>query len=120
MGAGAIDFFFTPVQMKKGRPGVKLTVLVSTTDLQTVAAFLLEETTTIGIRYYTVQRQVLRRRSFEVETPYGKVWVKEVTTPEGTTRSKIEYESLRKLKEIHNISILRLQEAIYPIIQKKS
>jgi len=53
-----------------------------------------------------------------VETPYGAVRVKEVTTPSEGKRYKIEHESLRNLKDLHNISILRLQEEIYPLILK--
>ena len=57
-----------------------------------------------------------------METPYGTVLVKQVITPSGQKRNKIEFESLRKLKELHNISIFQLQEELYtwenPIAQK--
>ena len=115
---GAIDFYFTAIQMKKARPGLKLSVLVSAEDLDRVSTFILEHSPSIGLRYYSVDRTILERRHFEMDTPYGKVQVKQVITPSGDKRHKIEYDSLQKLKELHNISILRLQEEIYPLLPK--
>ncbi|MCB0666132.1 MAG: DUF111 family protein [Saprospiraceae bacterium] len=116
--AGAIDFYFSAIQMKKGRPGLKLSVLIAREGLDTLGRYILENSSTIGLRYYPVDRVILERKSFKVHTPYGPVKVKQVTTPEGNLRRKIEYESLQNLKEKHNISILRLQEELYPIISK--
>lgn len=115
---GAIDFYLTSILMKKGRPGLKLSILVDAKDLARVSDFVLEHSSSIGIRYYEVQRSILERRKVEVETPYGPVQVKQVITPSGAKRHKIEYDSLQKLKESHNISILRLQEELYPLITK--
>jgi uncharacterized protein (DUF111 family) len=118
MKNGAIDFYFTPIHMKKGRPGLMLSVLVAPSDLDQLSAYILEHSPSIGLRHHQVQRTILPRKQFELETPYGKVMVKQVTTPTGTKRHKIEYESLQKLKEKNNISILRLQELIYPLLLK--
>ncbi|MBK8501824.1 MAG: DUF111 family protein [Saprospiraceae bacterium] len=115
---GAIDFYFTPIHMKKGRPGLMLSALVAPSDLDRLSTFILEHSPSIGLRYHTVERTILTRKQFELETPYGKVLVKQVITPSGSKRHKIEYESLQKLKENHNISILRLQELIYPLLLK--
>lgn len=117
---GAVDFYFTPIQMKKGRPGLKLSVLAKQVDLERVSTFILEHTPSIGVRHYEVNRNILERKSFALETKYGTVQVKEVITPSGAKRHKIEYESLRKLKELHNISILRLEQEIYPLLAKSS
>ena len=65
-----------------------------------------------------MQRSILERSQLEMETPYGPVQVKQVITPSGAKRHKIEYQSLQKLKESYNISILRLQEELYPLISK--
>lgn len=115
---GAVDFYFTPIQMKKGRPGLMLSVLVAPDDLDRLSAFILEHSPSIGLRFHPVQRTILDRKQFDLNTPYGNVRVKQVTTPSGAKRHKIEYESLQKLKERHNISILRLQEALYPLLSK--
>jgi pyridinium-3,5-bisthiocarboxylic acid mononucleotide nickel chelatase len=118
MKSGGIDYYFTSIQMKKGRPGQKLSVLVALENLEQVSTFILEHSTSIGLRYYPVNRTILERNHFEMDTPYGKVRIKEVTTPSGAKRHKIEYESLKKLKESHNISILRLEEELYPLLSK--
>ncbi|NND34589.1 MAG: DUF111 family protein [Saprospiraceae bacterium] len=115
---GAIDFFLSSILMKKGRPGFQLSALVNKEDLHRLGAYILEHTTSIGLRYYPLDRIVLERNQFELETPFGVVSVKEVETPSGSKRYKIEHESLQNLKELHNISILRLQEEIYPLILK--
>lgn len=115
---GAVDFYFTPVQMKKGRPGLKLSVLTKEADLNGLSNFILENSSTIGLRHYPVSRTILPRRHFEMETPYGPVQVKEVTTPLGNKRFKIEYESLRKIKEMRNISIPQLQLELYALLSK--
>ncbi len=116
--SGGIDYYFTSIQMKKGRPGQKLSVLVAPENLERVSTYILEHSTSIGLRYYPVMRTILERNDFEMDTPYGKVRIKEVTTPSGAKRRKIEFESLKKLKESHNISILRLQEELYPLLSK--
>ena len=115
---GAIDFYFTTIQMKKGRPALKLSVLAAATDQERISAFILEHTTSIGVRFYPVDRMILDRKEFEIDTKYGKVKVKEVTTPSCAKRHKIEYESLRKLKDLHNISIFQLEQELYPLLSK--
>lgn len=113
---GAIDFYFIPVQMKKGRPGLKLSVLLHISNLENISNYILENSTSIGVRYYPVERIILKRKKLKINTPYGPVRIKQVITPGGIKRNKIEYESLQNLKETHNISILRLQEELYPLI----
>lgn len=102
--------------MKKGRSALKLSVLAFEEQLSVLSAFILEQTTSIGLRYYAVDRKILERRIFDWETPYGTVKVKEVISPSGAKRHKIEYESLRKLKELHDINILQLQKELYPLL----
>ncbi|MEZ5277659.1 MAG: nickel pincer cofactor biosynthesis protein LarC [Opitutaceae bacterium] len=94
MAAGAIDFQLAPVQMKKGRAGVCLSVLVTEEKLNVVSDFLLEETTTIGVRYHPVERRILPRRAVQIDTDHGPVPAKEVTTPSGARRWKFEYDAL--------------------------
>ena len=107
--AGAIDFFLTSVQMKKGRPGVKLSVLSEKKHLESAIKYILEHTTTIGVRYYPVKRSILNRKITEVETSLGKVRVKIVEKPSGTFSYKIEYESLVELGRNHEFSLTQLQ-----------
>lgn len=94
---GARDAFFTPITMKKQRPGVLLTVLCDEERRAGLEALLFRETTTIGIRRTVMERTVLPRRSETVETSLGSVRVKCCTTPEGEVRRYPEYESVAEL-----------------------
>lgn len=97
--AGALEVFFTPVQMKKNRPGVLITALSPLDKAEAVALVLMKETTTFGVRMRRVERYYLDREFQEVETPYGKVRVKI-----GRWNSEIltvgpEYEDCRRIAE---------------------
>ncbi|MBE7560515.1 nickel pincer cofactor biosynthesis protein LarC [bacterium] len=74
--AGALDVTLAPVQMKKNRPGVHVTVLTPQGKAEELAEVLIEETSTLGVRISTARRWCVERRVEEVETPYGPVRVK--------------------------------------------
>lgn len=112
-GQGAVDFVIESTQMKKGRPGLKLSVLTIDQNLDKVADFILENTTSIGVRYYPVRRKTLLRKMLTVETKYGPVTVKEVTTPSGKKRHKIEFESISEVRKKHKLNFTDLQEELY-------
>ena len=76
MAAGALDVVIVPVLMKKGRPGHQLQVLAAPDDADRIADALFAETTTIGVRMSTMDRQVLDREIVEVATPLGSIRVK--------------------------------------------
>ena len=76
LAKGALDVTCTAVQMKKGRPGIQVTVLSVPEKGDELAELLFAETTTIGLRIYEARRKVLERESAEVETPYGRVRMK--------------------------------------------
>ncbi|MGD1891715.1 MAG: nickel pincer cofactor biosynthesis protein LarC [Cyclobacteriaceae bacterium] len=115
---GASDFYYTPIQMKKGRPGLKISVLASPSSLEKACEFILEHTPTIGLRYYKVGKRMLGRNALEIETEYGTVKVKESIKPSGRRQRKIEYDSLREISKKLNTSILETQELLQPIIKK--
>jgi len=73
---GALDCYFTPVQMKKNRPGVLLSVLCEPDKKELLLNLLFTETTTLGVRSYEVTRRALRRSMIRVETQYGPIDVK--------------------------------------------
>jgi hypothetical protein len=76
LAVGALDAYLTPVQMKKGRPGLLITTLARPSDRATVEEVLFSETTTLGVRRQEWNRTVLDRELVPVETPYGAVGVK--------------------------------------------
>jgi uncharacterized protein (TIGR00299 family) protein len=74
--AGARDVTFTPIVMKKGRPGIMLTVLAEAASRERVADTIFRETTTIGLRFHTVGRLKLTRKVIDVATRFGPIRVK--------------------------------------------
>jgi uncharacterized protein (TIGR00299 family) protein len=76
LAAGALDAFFTPVQMKKGRPGVLVTAIADPSRREAIEELLFRETTTLGVRRQEWDRTVLERETATVETAYGPIRVK--------------------------------------------
>lgn len=76
LDAGALDVFLTPVQMKKQRPGILLTVLCRPDQRESMLDMIFRESTTFGIREHAVQRTLLERRHESVETPFGRIRIK--------------------------------------------
>jgi len=90
--AGALDAWFTPIQMKKGRPAVTLSLLVPPAERERFAALVMAETSAIGVRHYPVARTALERRIEERETKFGKVRFKVTDCGE-----KPEFEDCRRI-----------------------
>jgi pyridinium-3,5-bisthiocarboxylic acid mononucleotide nickel chelatase len=107
--AGALDVFTTPIQMKKNRPGVLLTVLAPASAIETVETILFRETQTFGVRRYAVQRSKLRREAVTVMTPWGPVKGKrgwrergpQVFTPEFEDCARVAREQNVPLREVY-------------------
>ena len=76
LAAGALDAYYTAIQMKKGRPGILITALVEPGRREAAEEVLFAETTTLGVRRQEWERTVLDREIVTVETPYGPVGVK--------------------------------------------
>lgn len=90
--AGAADVSLVPIQMKKGRPGFLLRVIVAPDQAWEIKRCILSETTAIGLRFRTEQRLTLPRERAIINTPWGPLTVKRVDTPRGTVLYP-EYES---------------------------
>lgn len=97
--AGALDVFVTPVQGKKGRPAWTVSLLCAPGEEERFADLLLEQTTTIGARFSLWRRRELAREVRTVQTPYGPLRVKVVTSPSGRVRSHPEWEDVKALSE---------------------
>ena len=97
LAAGALDVTCAPIQMKKNRPGVLVSVLCTPETSDALAQLLFEQTTTIGARIYEARRKVLERELLSVETPYGTVKVK-VAKREGKVLNVApEYDDCQRL-----------------------
>jgi hypothetical protein len=108
---GALDVWFTPVQMKKNRPGVVLSVLVPPERVTAVAQIVLRETSTLGLRVLPAERIVAERRVREVETPWGKVRVKEKWLAGERFAISPEYEDCAHIARTHSIPLHQVFDA---------
>lgn len=109
--ANVLEAWTAPISMKKGRPGILLSVLVQEPELATAEAVLFETTGTLGIRRRLVERTVLPRVAHTVGTKYGPVLGKARLLPCGAVRFKPEYESCRAIAEAGGASWESVAEA---------
>jgi uncharacterized protein (DUF111 family) len=116
---GALDYFFTPVQMKKNRPGVLLSVLCGREEKEAVMKLLFTETTTLGVRSYEVTRRALQRSVVRVETQYGPIDVK-VAHLEGRVVNEMpEFEQCRLAAAKANVPLKIVEDAARIALAKK-
>jgi hypothetical protein len=111
LAAGALDVFYTPIQMKKNRPGVLLTVLCAETAADKFSEMILRETTAFGVRRTIAERRKLRRDFAEVKTPFGKVAVKIGRLGGKVIQAAPEFESCRKLADRNKIPLKQIYDA---------
>jgi uncharacterized protein (TIGR00299 family) protein len=110
LAAGALDVFATPVQMKKNRPGVLVTVLCKLEDEPKFHEMLFAETTTLGVRAYTAERRVLARQWETVHTAFGEVRIKVARLNGHIRQASPEFEDCRKLAEAKNVPLQRVMD----------
>jgi len=109
---GALDAFGMPVQMKKNRPGMLLTVLCRPEDAGKLAQLIFTETTTLGVRRRDEMRQTLARRWENVGTPWGEVRIKIASMNGTVTNYAPEYEDCRRIAAEHHVPLKTvMQEA---------
>ncbi|MGH9636868.1 MAG: nickel pincer cofactor biosynthesis protein LarC, partial [Candidatus Angelobacter sp.] len=110
---GALDAFGTPVQMKKSRPGMLLTVLCRTEDSQRLTKFILAETTTLGVRMRRESRAALTRRHVSVSTKWGDIRMKLANLNGSISNYAPEYEDCRQIAKEKKVPLKTvMQEAI--------
>jgi uncharacterized protein (TIGR00299 family) protein len=110
LAAGALDVYTTPVQMKKNRPGILLTLLCRPHDTPTLMDLIFTETTTFGARTYRVQRRTLPRESVNVHTQFGDVRVK-ISRVNGHIRHAApEFDDCKKLAEQKHVPLHQVMD----------
>jgi len=108
---GVLDVYTTPIQMKKNRPAIVLSVLCAADRVQTVEEILFAETGTLGVRRWPVLRQTLRRQPHQVVTRWGTVQGKVAWLPSGEVRFSPEYEACRQLAAEQTVPLRAVYEA---------
>lgn len=112
--AGALDVWFTPVQMKKNRPGVVLSALARPEQADALAALILRETPTLGVRRRPVERVVAERREASVETEWGTVRVKEKWLDGQRVATSPEYEDCARIARERGVPL----QDVYATVQR--
>lgn len=108
---GALDVFHTPVQMKKQRPGVLLTILCDPEEADRFTELLLTETTAFGVRRSLVERRKLQREIVEVKTEFGSVRMKLGRLDGRIVQAAPEYESCKSVAAMAGASVREVYEA---------
>ena len=117
LAAGALDVFHTPIQMKKNRPGVLLTVLCAETDADKFSEMILRETSAFGVRRTLAERRKLRREFTKIKTPFGEVTLKIGRLNGKVVQAAPEFESCKKLAVRAKIPLKRIYEAVLKAIK---
>jgi hypothetical protein len=111
LGQGALDVFHTPIQMKKNRPGVLLSVLCAESDADKFSELILRETTAFGVRRTIAERRKLRREFTTVKTQYGEVQIKLGKFGGKVIQASPEFESCKKLAETKQVPLKAVYDA---------
>lgn len=111
--AGAVDVWFTSVQMKKNRPGVVLSALAHLDQADTIAEVILRETSTLGVRVSPqIDRIVCERKMCQVETPWGMVQVKEKWLSGERVAVSPEYEDCARIARENSLPLAKVFDAV--------
>lgn len=111
--AGANDVYYTPIFMKKNRPGILLQLLCSQNNLDKMKQILFTETTTLGIRYYPLTVHRAERNFREISTKWGSVTIKEGIYGGQVIQSSPEYEECKKIALDQQIPLKKVYEEVW-------
>jgi uncharacterized protein (TIGR00299 family) protein len=109
LAEGALDVFYTSIQMKKNRPGTLVTVIGSPSHKDRLTATIFRETTTIGVRYREMAREVLDRESITVTTEFGPVRVKVARRAGELLNAAPEFDDCLRLATEHQVPTKHVQ-----------
>jgi len=112
--AGALDVFLTPVQMKKNRPGVLLSAIGRSENVQSLVDVMVRESTTLGVRMSETRRVSLPRSAGLVDTGFGQIRIKVARRGDGPSTMTPEYDDCRKAAREHNVSL----STVYSEVQR--
>jgi uncharacterized protein (TIGR00299 family) protein len=120
LGAGALDVFSTPAQMKKNRPGLLVTILSEPANVSRLIDLVFHETTTIGVRTYELRRKTLAREFVAVATPFGAVRMKISRLNGAVLNATPEYEDCQKIAAERGVPLKEVIAAASFEYQRKS
>jgi uncharacterized protein (TIGR00299 family) protein len=107
--AGALEVFYTPVQMKKNRPGTLVTVVAAPERRSAMADVIFRETTTIGLRHSEVERECLQREIVSIDTPVGAIRFKLASRDGRVVNAVPEFDDCARIAAANNMSVKDVQ-----------
>jgi len=116
---GALDCWFTPIQMKKNRPATMVSILCKSVNKDIFAELLYSETSTIGVRIREVDRECLSREMVSVETRYGTVDVKIARRANEVMNAMPEYDQVKKLAREKGVAFSVVRDAVLAQLDTK-
>ena len=120
LAEGALDAFATPIQMKKSRPGVRITLIAERDRVEALEDLLFQETSTFGVRRHLVSRTKLSRDTIEVETPYGPARVKTGRRGDRIITVEPEYEDCRRIAEEKGIPLREVMRMVRRLADERA
>jgi len=117
--AGALEVFSQPMQMKKGRPGTLVTVLVRPEQAADLRRIWWQWGSSLGVREQWQQRWELRRDQFSLTTPWGPVRIKRAVRPDGTLQCKPEMDDLMTLARRHALPPAELRRLVLTLLEQQ-
>lgn len=106
---GALDVFYLPVHMKKNRSGILLTLLCAPEQKDFFTKALLQQTTTIGVRYTPMARSIMQRTFITKETPYGEIQIKH-NRYEEIEKNTLEFQECQRIAEENDLPIYQVYQ----------
>ncbi len=111
---GVLDVYYTPITMKKNRPAVQLTIICKTSDKQYIEDLVLTHTSSLGVRSYSVNRQILSRTFRKVNTSYGEITIKFSLKEGKILKMKPEFEDIKLASKHANLPL----QSVYNEVMK--
>ncbi len=118
--AGAKDVYITPIIMKKSRPAAKLSILCDTGTEKSIEEILFRETSSLGLRKYTVEKIMLDRKIEFLKTQYGEVKIKSAFYRNKLIKSKPEYDDCIRIAKEQNIPINEVYRLVEKLMSEKN
>ena len=112
MDNGALDAFFSPIQMKKNRPAIKLTGMIHPADQQAMTYLILKHTATVGVRYQTMGRTIMPRHFITVATRFGDIRVK-IVNYDDLEKYSPEFDDCLAAAKAHDVALNQVYLAVY-------
>jgi uncharacterized protein (DUF111 family) len=115
---GALDCYFTPVQMKKNRPGLLVSLVCRPADSKSLTEMLISETTTLGVRFQEMNRTCMQREVIRVETVFGEIDVKVARFGDSIIKVMPEFEHCREAAVRHRVALREVTSAAAAIAEE--